>query len=219
MNNRCNLTTDVEYVRYEGKAVLGGVIYLHDMTQDRFTGTVRRNVVLFNHLCGSNSLNKVIIATSKWSRLGVHREQGEMREGQCKQLHWKSMIDHGTQVRRWLNEDSARSMVDLLLASLTNQENVLEIQVELVDQKKIVPETKAGQELRYTLKQFLQQTKNGSQWAERAEETDEVAKIESEEARKKIKQLDKQIQELKIPFLRQFQRRLFSNVSKSSLQH
>jgi hypothetical protein len=199
--DRRSSTTHLQFIRYTGEAILGGVIYLHDMTQDRFTGAVRRNIVLFNHLCGSNSLNKVIIATTKWSR--VDGEAGEKREAQCKQLHWKPMIEQGTTVCRWTDDSlSAREMVDFLLAGFWSVKKGLHIQEELVDQKKIVAETNAGQQLRYTIKQIRELQMRKSDTAERAADGDEQAKVELEDARRQIENLNNQLRELKVPFAR-----------------
>ncbi|TEB21451.1 hypothetical protein FA13DRAFT_128962 [Coprinellus micaceus] len=72
------------------KMILGGVIYLHDISQDRFTGTARRNLSTFTHLCNDAVLDKVVLLTTKWSR-----ESGrdfDTRERELKEVHWKDLV-------------------------------------------------------------------------------------------------------------------------------
>jgi hypothetical protein len=113
------------------------------MTQDRITGTIRRNINLFNHLCGSNALRHVIIVTTKWSR--VDREAGERRETQSKQLHWRSMIEQGTRLYQWRDDSSPKEIVHDLLKTFSGG-IVLDIQKEMVDKGKSFGDTGVGKQ-------------------------------------------------------------------------
>ncbi|THU87666.1 hypothetical protein K435DRAFT_336773 [Dendrothele bispora CBS 962.96] len=85
---------------YRKKMVLAGIIYLHDISQDRFTGTARRNLNLFNQLYGEASLEKVVLVSTKWE--GFHDIQAPAaRERELKDKHWNFMIEKRSQVARF----------------------------------------------------------------------------------------------------------------------
>jgi hypothetical protein len=75
---------------------LGGVIYLHDITQTRMLGTTRRNLTMFRKLVGEDALKCVFLGTTKW-RL-VEPAAGAKRQEQLEAVFWKDLIDAGAQV-------------------------------------------------------------------------------------------------------------------------
>ncbi|PPQ70204.1 hypothetical protein CVT25_011555, partial [Psilocybe cyanescens] len=82
-----------------------------------------------------------------------------------------------------------------------NDPTSLAIQHELVDQGMIIPETAAGKELRYTLRQVLEHQKKFAQLSGKGmvDDPDELA-----EAKREIEKLSKQLKELKVPLGRKF---------------
>jgi len=147
-------------------------------------------------MCGDSALCKVVLGTTKWSRV----VNGTDRELEMKELHWKSMIAKGSQTCQFHGDySSAWGFIDIILRRFA-LDSVLEIQKELVIDKKSIPETKAGKELRYTLQQALEMQKrildfrgHGSQ------ENNQDFKEQLDEARQKMEKIAKQIQDLKIP--------------------
>ncbi|KAF5325902.1 hypothetical protein D9611_000784 [Ephemerocybe angulata] len=121
----------------KGGAVLGGVIYVHDISQDRFSGTARKNLEMFNHLCGDAALHKVMLVTSKWGRQGG-RDFGA-RERELQERHWRSMLEGQGKARTMRldskNEgESAVRIVDSILRQAARSSlltDVLQIQNEL----------------------------------------------------------------------------------------
>ncbi|KAF8064986.1 P-loop containing nucleoside triphosphate hydrolase protein [Lyophyllum atratum] len=184
---------------YLQKAVLGGVIYLHDISHDRFSGTARRNLDIFNHLCGDAALCKVVLGTTKWGR--VPAEGGNMREAELRNVYWKSMIDKGSQVRRFQgSKESALEFINVVLHNKVKY-RILEMQKELAVDRKIVPETKAGKELRYTLQQVLDMQKQMVSFEEAlAQGGDPEARAKFDDARRKTLRLMQDIKALKFPF-------------------
>ena len=75
---------------------LSGLIYLHDITLSRLTGSARVNIEQFEKLCGKENLHNVILATSKWSQVDI--ETGRSRQQQLVQEFWKPMIERGSKV-------------------------------------------------------------------------------------------------------------------------
>jgi len=156
---------------------------------------------MFRHLCGADSLGQVVIGTTKWEKL-VYRKEGEKREAFMKGKHWKFMMDKGTKVDQ-LARDSPWNLVNHVLHGFKTRV-VLQIQREVAVEKKIIPETAAGKELRYTIQQVLEQQKDLAKWSEKAEQGDADAKAQLEAAKQKIDRLTKELKDLKVPFTRKF---------------
>jgi len=201
--------------------VLGGVIYLHDISQDRFFGSARRNLEMFNRLCGDAALDKVVLGTTKWNRLSPN--DGSRREAELKEVHWKEMVNKGSQVRRFEGtQESAWRVVSVFLERASQrrqnlgEEICLQIQTEIAVKRRIIPETEAGKELRSTLQEFLEMQKMAVALEEemaRGGGSDVDAKLE--ETRRNLDKLIIQIQHLKVPLSRRIKRFLGLVVSPS----
>jgi len=144
-------------------AVVGGVLYLHDISAKRFTGTARQGLLMFSRLCGYAAMPQTMLVTTKWppnSDAVLQQREVEMRD-----VHWKTLIAKGLKVRQFQrNQDSAWEIINELLQDIpgillqrNNTSNWLDLQIqmELIQRRMTIPETEAGQELRYTLKQLL----------------------------------------------------------------
>ena len=137
---------------------LGGVIYLHDISLTRMLGTTRKNLEVFQKLCGDDAFQSVILGTTKWG--DVFKEDGDMRTEQLRDNYWREMLEHGSKVFKF--EDSSKSawtMVDSIVQLNRSRAEVLQIQRELVDTLKLIPDTEAGQKLRNDLDQVLKKLK------------------------------------------------------------
>ncbi|KAF9539710.1 hypothetical protein CPC08DRAFT_770924 [Agrocybe pediades] len=191
---------------YRNKKVLGGVIYLHDISSNRFSGTARRNLEMFNHMCGNSALKKVIIGTTMWGR--TPPDIGREHEKELKEVHWRPMLDKGAKTMRFEDSyDSALSFIKEIVRDRLLQIYFM-IQQEMVDDKKIIPETQAGKQLRYTLQEVLDMQKKMLELEKAMAEGggDDAAQRAHEEARQKMDALMLQIEQLKIPFLRKLKR-------------
>ena len=105
----------IGYHSYKQGAKLGGVIYLHDITAPRFDGPARRNLKIFRDLCGKDSLDHVVLGTTKWG-LNVPGSEENQRELETK--YWKPLIERGARVRRFDGSPgSARSLIDAIMPS------------------------------------------------------------------------------------------------------
>jgi len=203
--------------------VLGGIIYLHDISILRFSGTARRNLEMFNRLCGDAALEKVVLCTNQWER--VTHEDGERREAEMMNLHWKEMVNKGSQVRRFMGDQkSAWDIVSVFLqrASLRRQELgnqiALQIQGGIAVKRKIIPETKAGEELHFTLQEFREMQKIAIALEEmmaKGEDTDIHAELA--ETRRSMDKFTAQIRSLKVPLTHRIKRFLGLVVSPSRI--
>jgi len=180
---------------------LGGIIYLHNISQPRMLGSDRQNLAVFQDLCGSKALSSVIIGMTKSG--DIPQEVSERRCNELSSTHWKGIIEAGATVYSLGNDTaSARNLLTIILQNIKSstvpsepRTDFVEIQGEVVDQAKLVPETKAGKRLKSTLKEILEMQKK---LALQAENDAERRKEHSDN----IDKLDVQINALKVPFSR-----------------
>ena len=174
---------------------LGGVIYLLSIADKRMKGTTRRNLDMFHQLCGDKALARVVLGTTNWGE--VQEDVAMMREQQLAKTFWEPMTSSGSKLLRFnKTQKSAVVFVDTILDRLKSSEddNVLRIQNELVELERRIPETDAGKELRYTLKQLLEMQKEG---------------VNPETAAPLLKSLKKQVAELRISLPRKLYLKFF----------
>ncbi|KAF9484398.1 hypothetical protein BDN70DRAFT_849974 [Pholiota conissans] len=139
---------------YSDSMKLGGVIFLHEISQVRMLGTALTNTNVFRKLCGDSNMSSVILATSKWEI--KEWNVCENREAELKKTFWSGMLDAGARKARFLNnKDSAWEILNLIIMRQLRQ-NILQIQEELVIKQKIIPDTEAARSLRISLEQALE---------------------------------------------------------------
>ena len=170
---------------------LGGVIYLLSIAEQPMKDTTRKNIELFHQLCGDKALASVVLGTTKWGM--IDENVGQKREQQLAENFFNAgMMASASKVLRFdRTEGSARVFLDAILGQLKfgkNEEilndSVLQIQNEIVELERRIPETAAGKELRYILEQGLE--------------------IQKEEGNfEQVALIQKQIDELYIPSLPQ----------------
>ncbi|KAF9004216.1 P-loop containing nucleoside triphosphate hydrolase protein [Cyathus striatus] len=147
---------------YTKKMKLGGVIYLHEISQTRMLGTSRQNLDMFKELCGTEAMKSVVLGTTKWSAVSP-MELGVSRENQLKETYWAEFLKHGSSIHRFSDSDPYRSawkMVNEILEK--TQERELQLQKELVEVSMFLPDTNAGRKLKFTLEQYLSMKKDPS---------------------------------------------------------
>ncbi|KAF9004208.1 P-loop containing nucleoside triphosphate hydrolase protein [Cyathus striatus] len=145
---------------YAKRMKLGGVIYLHEISQTRMLGTSRQNLDMFKELCGTEAMKSVILGTTKWT--DVSPGLGASRENQLRETYWAEFLKHGSSIHRFSDSDphSAWEMVNEIIGK--TQEKELQLQKELVEVSKFLPDTKAGQKLKFTLEQHLRMKQDPS---------------------------------------------------------
>ncbi|KAJ3559130.1 hypothetical protein NM688_g525 [Phlebia brevispora] len=130
---------------YEQGFKLSGIVYMHRISDFRVGGISRRNFSMFRKLCGDNALHNVVIVTNMWGE--VTRERGVARERELAtdDLLFGPALALGARMLRHNNTVScARSILSPLLSNIPK---ALRIQEELVDERKDIADTDAGQEL------------------------------------------------------------------------
>ena len=89
------------YLRYERGIKLTGVLYIHKIW-DGPSGTHRRNIDMFEKLCGKEALENVIIATTMWDKSG--EEWGsELEEKLFEENPWAAIKSRVSKAVRYCN--------------------------------------------------------------------------------------------------------------------
>ncbi|KAI0339762.1 hypothetical protein BDW22DRAFT_1399293 [Trametopsis cervina] len=181
---------------YQGGIKLSGVIYMHRISDVRVGGISRRNFGMFRKLCGDDSLKNVIIVTNMWGE--VSKEKGIAREEELKtdDLLFKPVLEKGAKLMRHYN--TVQSATLILRQLLDNHPQALQLQRELVDERKDITQTEAGLELDREM--AAQIAKHEQQMAEIREEMKEAidrkdldAKAELEEVRHELEEKTQQL--------------------------
>ena len=120
------------------------------------SGISTRNFRLFRQLCGDSTLKNVVIVTNMWGEVG--EDVGAAREVELanNDKFFKPALAKGAQMIRHAN--NAESVRNILRAIINNHPLSLQIQREMVDQKKDISQTAAGAELNREL--LLQKEKH-----------------------------------------------------------
>ncbi|KAH7925411.1 hypothetical protein BV22DRAFT_440955 [Leucogyrophana mollusca] len=177
---------------YGNNSQISGFIYLHPISQTRMVGpSATKDFTIFKKLCGDDAYPNVILATTKWS--DVKEDMAKRREEQLSSF-WKDMVDNGSRMAQFRGtSDSAWAIVNLILERQPLQS--LQIQRELVDSQKSIPDTQAGGCLRDMLKDLVSlQKKNIARL--RKEGGDELEQT-LEDAEEQLRSASSQLDQLK----------------------
>lgn len=162
-------------------------------------------------ICGGDIFDRVALGATKVNKLD--KKNADQRFQNLKNKYWHDILVKGAKPFKLRDDtDSARSVVAAVLDSMARVLPVnnpdpstspdiisLAIQHELVDKDLTIPLTEAGKELRYTLKQILEQQKKFSELSGKADKNDVDAVAELREARNQIELLSNQLKTLKVP--------------------
>lgn len=138
-------------IEYEGGSKLSGVLYFHDLSEGRLSGSGLRQINVFESMCGKSALKNVSLLTTRWDNgasADLKREDKELKTN-----FWKGMIANGAKPMRCENtKESALAIIsDVLQRAETDGKEWLQLQFEL--EKKPLSETNAG----ITLTKHLEQ--------------------------------------------------------------
>jgi hypothetical protein len=128
------------------KILLSGILYLHRIIDPRMQGTAKRNLMMFQQLCGSDCFPHICLVTTMWDC--VDHTIGKAREDELVNTEefWGYMTSHGSLVLR--HSGYKESAIRILETVLKRRKKVkLKIQREMVDNNVALDDTKAGQQL------------------------------------------------------------------------
>ena len=103
-----------------------------------------KNLRMFENLCGKD-FRRVVLTTTMWDE--VETDVGEKREEQLRSEVWKTMIERGSSVRRFYQDQ--KSAFDILAPIIdeVNDRGALLLQKEVVDLGLQLNQTSAGRVL------------------------------------------------------------------------
>jgi len=181
---------------YESNTRLSGIVYLHSLMNVRMEGSALRNLKMFRQLCGNEPLKNVILATSFWG--DVPQQDALRREEQLRSTpdFWGDMLDRGSTMQRLVDRNSALRIIELLVQK---PKVTLKIQHELVEDRKSLVDTAAGQEVNEELMRLQEKHKEElervqKELREAMEERDQEMQLILEQQQRK---LDKHIDAVK----------------------
>lgn len=130
---------------YSQKMRLSGIIYLHPISDNRFTHHMAKNLEMFKKLTGQKNLKNVVLTTSMWDRVG--EVEGGRREIQLRETYWNLLLAFGAKMGRFDGTArSAREVASEFLGANTEPFYV-QLQEEMGKGHKSLKDTAAGQEI------------------------------------------------------------------------
>jgi len=138
-------------VTYESGSKLAGIIYIHRISDDRFTGIAVRNFKMFRKLCGESTLKNVVLVTNMWGR--VEEGVGEAREKELADVYFRVALEKDAQLARHYN--TTQSAHEIIRRIMKNDPAPLLIQRELVDERKNIKQTAAGEAVNEEVNKLL----------------------------------------------------------------
>ena len=133
-------------ISYEKRGIrLTGLLYLHPITHTRMAGTPFKNLRTFRKLVGSGSMKSVALVSTMWSASSGAEEEDRDRLLRETPQYWGEMIGEGAlPCRHYNTRESALSILEPLMQM---KPTTLNLQRELVDEKKDLNWTEAGREV------------------------------------------------------------------------
>lgn len=206
----------------EGKKITG-IIYLHPINQPRMEGTSLLNLTVMQKLCGSETFENVVLASTFWDL--VEEDSGIRREEElCKTPQfWGGMKRNGSRVIRIKDYTQSK---DVLLQLAGKGGVALQIQKEMVEDEKKLSDTAAGQKLNHDLARLQeehQQQKRAMEERAQAElkrrEEQNQRKLTEELARQKaVQQLQRELAEARQRTEERRQREKLEEIAKQARQ-
>ena len=169
--------------------MLSGLIYIHRISDNRFGGIAGRNFDMFRKLCGDTALKNVVLVTNMWGE--VSRDIGEAREGELSSEFFKSALHKGAKMVRHHNTIESAHKIIRMIAE--NPPVVLRIQRELVDERRDIVNTAAGQAINRELNDQIQ--RNQAELKEVQEEMAQALRERDEETARELEEEKRRLQE------------------------
>ncbi|KAJ2930867.1 hypothetical protein H1R20_g6235, partial [Candolleomyces eurysporus] len=169
---------------YKDGHKLAGLLFLHRISDFRMGGISLKNFRAFRKLCGEQTLRNVVLVTNMWGsvnpQVGAQREQELLTQDD---LGFKSALEKGAKMMR--HDGSGQSVSDILRYILGNNNPMaLQIQREIVDERKDVSQTAAAAEIERELRAERERQKAE---AERIRlEMEAAARARAEQARRQL---------------------------------
>ena len=188
---RCSFLDLVDWSanRYEMGSMLTGVIYIHRISDKRFGGVAGRNFNMFRKICGELTFGNVAIVTNMWE--DGSRYLNEARDWELRTKLFKQALEGGAQVVR--HQNTAESAHNIIQKILRKHPAALQIQRELVDERKDIVDTAAGKTIKLELEEQIRRRE--AELREVREEMERALKEKDEGTRQELEGVTRGLQE------------------------
>ena len=144
---------------------------------------------MFRKLCGESTLKNVVLVTNMW---GVDSQDiNEAREKELSSKFLKPALDKGAKMAR--HHNTTESAHDIVRRILANRPVALQIQRELVDERKDIIDTAAGESINQELKEQI--GRHRAELKELQEEMMRALKDKDKVARRELEEAKRNLQE------------------------
>ncbi|CZR67208.1 uncharacterized protein PAC_17107 [Phialocephala subalpina] len=126
---------------YERQVYVNGILYCHPIDNRRVTGSSRRQLEFMERLIGQKSLKNVIFVLTFADRMDYNRDLMDSRIGELKRTYWAPFLAKDARMFIKDGDGPPRALVDMVLRS---QKTILDLQRELVDERRTLLRTSAG---------------------------------------------------------------------------
>ncbi|THU97593.1 P-loop containing nucleoside triphosphate hydrolase protein [Dendrothele bispora CBS 962.96] len=166
---------------YDKNRKLNGLVYVHRISDPRFSGQSNRNLRMFRELCGTQNYKNVIVLTTFWDR--TNDSEGQKREKQLRTKFCKDLVDGGAHfMRHDRTVAGARHIVqEILPMPPTN----VQLQKEIREEGKSLEDTAAGSVHREEVERLI--AKHKKEVEDLKAEMRDIARS-NEEARRELKE-------------------------------
>ena len=180
---------------------LTGIIYLHEISQARMFETARKNFDMIRNLYGDEVLRNVVLGTTGWDEVTL--ETGQRCEQELRNTQWREMLQWGWVIMR---VDTDPSSVWEIVNHILKNDRVqyARIQEELLELRRVIPETEAGRTLLYTLEDLRKRLLDEERAANIGD--GHLRQKELEEIQKQVRETADEIRKLKVPLSEKFKR-------------
>jgi hypothetical protein len=126
--------------------LLNGVIYLHDISAPKWTGSAKRGLGFLKVLCGSENYESIVLSTTKWDIVPLQMGMDRQRELVSKSEMWGDLVARGSFVYpHSAGRVSALAIIEHII--IKDRKYTLAIQRELRSGNENLSETQAGREM------------------------------------------------------------------------
>lgn len=151
------LTSIAHYlsVSYANRINISGIIFLHRISDNRMSSSMKRNINMFKKLVGETAYENVAITTTMW--WDGEEKMNARKETQLREEYFEDVLDGGGSLFRYeagtgvakesVARQNAFEIVTHLIKKAKDGPVVLNIQSEIVDQNIRLDQTAAGKAL------------------------------------------------------------------------
>lgn len=168
-------------------------------------GSAKKNLFMFKKLCGADALRSVVLVTTMWELAEASVGQGRETDLVNTRDFWGVLIESGATLGR--HDNTRETAMRLLKRFIRKNRMTMQVQKEMVNDRKTLDQTQAGMELDSELQKererFSKDLADAQEMMKQAidardQESTEMLRQHKKEMQRKIDRVVKQREELKV---------------------